>query len=326
MTNMRTQRARYLGEQLTEAMTALAAGTQGSDAVLFLERLARLEGYPPEELAGPGDLRGLIAEARAARGEHAAELGEAAGRAVNVERFLEIGRNLPPADRAGERDSWLRDLLLLATITPWLGRGRQLVVKGALAKARAIVDAEPEAFLGAAVVAEDRRALEQPSALGPEAREILALLEDLPLLVVFDRTPEAQSEARVNAALRAAGADMVDQAEDALDNRNRRPFVRLPSTAGGERMAAAGEAAIVLLAVETGRWVFLQRGGLARLRFESVGDPEDVGVDLIEGGEPRALVPGSAGEFVLPTLPGELVVRLRVGPDSRVLTLEPSER
>lgn len=324
--NARIERVRYLGEQLTAAMTALATATRGTDAALFLEHLARLEGYPREELKAVGELPALIAEAQSARAEHGAELGAAAGQALDLERFLEVGRHLDDTDTPGQRDGWLRDLLLLATVIRWLPRHRQMVARGAILKARAIVEAEPEAFLGSSVLADDRRLLEQPSALGAEAREVLAMLDDLPLLVVFDRAPAAPSVSRVNEALQAAGAALVEHAEDALDNRERRLRVRLPSTAGGERMAAAGEAAIVLLAMETGRWVFVQRGGLACLRFEPAGDPDDVGVDLIEGGEPRALMAGPNHEFVLLTPTGELVVRLRVGPDSRVLTLEPYER
>lgn len=48
--NERTERARYLGEQLASAMDALGTATRGPDVVVFLDRLARLEAYPADEL------------------------------------------------------------------------------------------------------------------------------------------------------------------------------------------------------------------------------------------------------------------------------------
>src|SRR5690606_37913290 len=140
--NERSERARYLGEQLASAVDALGTATRGPDVVVFLDRLARLEAYPTEELSAVPGLPDLVAEAVNARAEHAAELGKIAGSAFDLDQLLDEGRNLPADDIANERDSWLRDVLVLATVAPWLTPARRRQAQWTLEKARAIVEAD----------------------------------------------------------------------------------------------------------------------------------------------------------------------------------------
>ena len=185
----RVERARHLCEQLVAVMDALGVETRGPDVVIFLDRLARLEAYPAADLA-EADAAAIVAEGRAARAEHAAEMAHAAVRALDLDRLLSEGRHLPPSNAGCERDGWLRDVLLLATVAPWLPAGH---AEEALAIASAIIEADAEAFLDASVLASDRRALEAPEGLGAEARAFLDVLTHLPLVVAFDRTGEGAS-------------------------------------------------------------------------------------------------------------------------------------
>lgn len=214
--NERTERARYLGEQLASAMDALGTATRGPDVVVFLERLARLEAYPADELAAVPGLTELVAEAVSARAEHGADLGKVAGFAFDLDQLLDAGRHLPADDGASERDSWLRDVLVLATVAPWLSPPRQRQVAWALEKARAMVEADAEAFLDASVLVSDRRQFESPDGLAGEARAFLRVLGDLPLLVAFDRAPARTSVRRVYAVLGRIDPALVEAVDDAL--------------------------------------------------------------------------------------------------------------
>jgi len=318
--NERTDRARYLGEQLAAAMDALGAATRGSDVVLFLDRLARLEAYPASELAAVAGLPELVAEAASARAEHAAELASFAGLTFDLDQLLDDGRHLPADDAVGERDSWLRDLLVLATVAPWLSPPRRRQAQWALEKAHAMVEADAEAFLDASALVFDRRQLEAPEGLGDEARALLSLLADLPLVVAFERTAARPSAQRVDAALRRLDPSLLDAAADALADHAERTAVRLPSSQERLALAAADESHAALVHMEAGPWVLIRHRGALRLRFE--GDEADVAVVVLEGAETGPLVPSAARTFPLPLATEGLTLRLRVGPDSRVVHID----
>ena len=323
----RIERARFLGEQLTAAMIALGEATRGSDALLFLDRLARLESYGPDVLGAVDGLVALVTEARAARTEHAREVGAAAGGGLDLERFLEAGRHLPVDDVEGERDGWLRDLLLIATVRPWLVGDRAELAGRTLDRALAMIEAEPEAFLGASAVSADRREYENPEALGEAARDLIARLTDLPLVVLFERSAAGERADRVDAALARAGQDAVDAADDALFDRELARDVRLPRPGAQIELYAADEPGVVLCRMEAGVWSLSSVAGVVTLRWQP--DPllgaVAVQVEALEGAR-GGLIPGDArGEFVLPLTSERLALRLRAGPDSRLVHLDPSE-
>lgn len=321
--NERIERARYLGEQLTAAMDALGVATSGPDVVVFLDRLARLEAYPPAELAEVPGLAELVAEAQSARAEHRDELGKVAGYTFDLDRLLHDGRHLPIGDDGGERDGWLRDVLILATVTPWLSPARRRQAQWALEKANAMVEAEAEAFLDASVLVSDRRTLEAPAGLGEEARAFLEILGDLPLAVCFQRAPSRPDTRRVKAALEHVAPAWIDAADDALADHVGRGEIRLPGPGEPLALAAANTASAVLLRMEAGAWVVSKWGGDLRLSFE--GDERDIGVEVVGGATPGVLAPESGWTFLLPRTPRALDLRLRVGPDSRLLRIEPAE-
>jgi hypothetical protein len=318
--NERSERARHLGEQLASAMDALGTATRGPEVVLFLDLLARLEAYPAEELSAVPGLPELVAEAVSARAEHAAELGKVAGVAFDLDRLLDDGRHLPPDDVANERDSWLRDVLVLATVAPWLSPARRRQAEWALEKVRAMVEADAEVFLDASVLVSDRQALEAPERLGVEARQLLRVLGDLPLLVAFDRAPAQANPSRVDAALRTVEPTLLDAAADALADHHDRGRIRLPAAVERQALAAADEAHTTLVRMEGGRWVLVRHRGSLRLHFE--GEDRDLGVSVVEGAEPGNLSVDDDGAYPLPASAEGLTLRLRVGPDSRVVRID----
>jgi hypothetical protein len=318
--NARSERARYLGDQLASTMDALGTATRGADVVVFLDRLARLEAYPADELSTVPGLLELLAEAASARAEHAAELGRIAGFAFDLDQLLDDGRHLPADDVANERDSWLRDVLLLATVAPWLSPARLRQVGSALKKARATVEADAESFLDASVLVSDRRNLEAPEGLGEEARDLLRVLGDLPLLVAFDRSPARAVADRVGASLRRVDAAVLDAADDALEDHADRRRIRLPSASERLALAAADEAHTTLVRMEGGRWVLVRHRGSLYIHFE--GEERDVGVWVLDGAEPGALSADADGRYPLPASDQGLTLRFLVGPDSRVLAID----
>lgn len=318
--NERTERARYLGEQLASAMDALGTATRGPDVVVFLDRLARLEAYPADELAAVPGLTEFVAEAESARAEHGADLGKVAGFAFDLDQLLDAGRHLPADDGASERDSWLRDVLVLATVAPWLSPPRQRQVAWALEKARAMVEADAEAFLDASVLVSDRRQLESPDGLAGEARAFLRVLGDLPLLVAFDRAPSRTSVRRVDAALGRIDPALVEVVDDALTDHEHRRTIRLPSASERQALAAADDSHTTLVRMEGGRWVLVRHRGALRLQFE--GPETDHGVSILEGADTVELPADEAGGYPLPAPDDGLSLRLRVGPDTRVVRID----
>ena len=318
--NERTERARYLGEQMASAMDALGTATRGPDVVVFLERLARLEAYPADELAAVPGLTELVAEAANARTEHAAELGKVAGYSFDLDYLLDIGRHLPADDIACERDSWLRDVLVLATVAPWLSAARRAQVKWTLEKANAMVEADAEAFLDASVLVSDRRELEAPDGLGDEARVFLRVLADLPLVVAFERAPARASPSRVDAALRKVDRHARAAADDALNDHEEMGRMRLPSRSEAHALAAADESHGTLVQMEGGAWNISRHRGRIRLSFE--GTETDLGVVVLDGPSAGPVAADHTGAFHLPVSDEGLTLRLLVGPDSRVVRLE----
>jgi hypothetical protein len=318
--NERTERARYLGEQLTAAMDALGTETRGPDVVVFLDRLARLEAYPPSELTAVPGLPELVAEAVSARSEHAEELGKIAGYAFDLDHLLDVGRHLPADDAGSERDSWLRDVLVLATVAPWLSSARRAQAKWALEKANAMIEADAEAFLDASVLVSDRRILEAPDSLGDEAREFLRVLADLPLVVAFDRAPARASMSRVDAVLRRVDRHTRAAADDALADHEERDSPRLPSRSEAQALAAADESHATLVQMEGGAWTISRHRGRLRLSFE--GTETDLGVVVLDGPSAGSVAADHMRAFHLPFSDEGLTIRLRVGPDSRVIRLE----
>ncbi|MBL8615644.1 MAG: hypothetical protein JNM72_08575 [Deltaproteobacteria bacterium] len=322
--NPRTERAQWLGEQLASTMDALGVATRGPDAVRFLDLLARLEAYPTDELSQVEGLPALVAEAASARAEHAAELGKVAGNSFDLERLVDGGRHLPTDDITNQIDSWLRDVLVLATLTPWLSPARRRQAEWALGYAHAIIESRAEVFLDASVLGADRRALEAPEQLGVDARALLRVLDELPLVVAFDRAMPQGQVHRLNAVLQRLPPALLDAADDALVDHEERGRIRLPSAHERQALAAADEVHATLLRMEGGRWVLVRHRGSLRLHFE--GEETDVSVGVLDGAEPGDLSAVAAHAFALPDSAEGLTLRLRVGPDSRVVRIDAHPR
>ena len=320
----RSDRARFLGQQLASVMDALAMETHGVDVVFFLDRLARLEAYPVEELVDIAGLHALISEAANARAEHADVLAQVAGAVFDLEELLHVGRHLPAAtDGDGAHDAWLRDVLLVATVAPWLTPARRRQVQWMVEAAVATVEADPEGFLAASGLASDRHDLESPAGLGEEARTLLQALLDLPLLVAVDRAPARRAKAgRVDAILRAIDPALLDAVEDALADHGDRAEIGLPGPTERLSLAAADATSAVLVRMEAGAWVISTRGTDVRLRFD--GPTEEVSVDVEAGAAPGLLPREPDASFRLPPSSSPLGLRLRVGPDSRFVQLKPA--
>lgn len=324
----RTERALWLGEQLRDHMIALGAATRAVDVLLFLDRLARLEALPADELAEAG-LVELVASAVAARDAHRQELGRAAGEGLDLDRFLELGRDLPPDPDDPARDGWLRDLLLVAVVLPWLSPDRRDLARTALEQAVALVEADPEAFLAASSVATDRWEHEQPQAWNAEAREALQALGDLPLLVLYDRAAGETDQDRVAAALERAGEDAREAAEDALlDWEIRRNLTRRPTRAAGLVLHAAVQGGAALCRMLAGLWEILPHPDGQALRWHPQ-DPsaaQRVSAEILGPDGPILLSVDNNGDFILPPGDGPSTLRLSVGPDSRTILLNPEGR
>ncbi len=305
-------------------MDRLAEGTRGVDAVIFLDRLARLDTYPEADLELLG-LQDLANAARAARAEHAESLGRAAGMALDLEHFVDLGRHLGDSG-AGDHGRWIRELLLIATLRPWLSKPRGFLADGALAKAMALVSARPEAFLAASMLAGDRRQNEYPDGLGEEAKELLSLLDELPLLVLFDRSAESGSQLRVLEALAIAGVDAIEAAEDAIADHVKRADLRIPRQAGQLRFAAATGVGFVVCRMEAGTWQVISAAGHTVLHWTpDTGEHGRPMVQVLTDTTWRILEGDPVTGFPLPTVTEPLRVRLTVGSDSREVDLRPSD-
>jgi len=323
----RIERARWLGERLREHLIALGGATRGVDALHFLDRLARLEALPAEELAEAG-LSELVATAAATRASRAPELGRIAGESLDLERFLELGRHLPPDPEDPARQGWLRDLLLIATVLPWLPPARGNVASEALDQALALVEADAEGFLAASSVATDRREHEQPQGWPSQAREALQVLTDLPLLVLFDRADDEPDEARVQAALALVDEATLEEAEDALLDRDLfRALLRRPAAGAGVTLYAADEESVALCRMFRGVWTVHARAGGLALRWSPLESAEllPISAELLSAEGSGSLDRDAEGLFLLPAGALPATLRLRVGPDSRTLLLTPSE-
>ncbi len=325
----RTERARYLGEQLTALMSSLGNATRGPEVMLFFDTLARLEAWPAGELAEVPGLIELVAEAGVASAEHADALARVAGLTIDLDQLLHTGRHLPEADDSSHaRDAWLRDVLMLATVTPRLTAARRQSARWALEKANAMVEAHAERFLDASALVWDRRTLEAPEALGEDARRFLAVLAELPLRVAFDRSFSRVDPRRVAAALQRVDRQLLAVAEDALADHDARGELRLPGVTERSALAAADITYLTLVRMEAGSWVMSRQRGRVTLGFERVGPPHDedpdVGVGILDGPWAGAVPMDEHGAFTLPISDESLRLRLRVGPDSRVLRLDGS--
>lgn len=312
-------RAAFLGEQLVEALHALAVATRPYDAALFLDRLARLEALPADAL--DADARETLALALEARDAHAAELGHAAARGLDLERFAEVGAGLGPDDP--EADGWVRDLLLIATLLPWLPGSRRARAEEAVERGLAELWARPRAFLAASALAADRAAHERPEGLGPEAREVLATLAELPLFAAADAVEAPADAGRVARALRAAGAARVEAAEDALADHDLRRSLRRPLGGGPAGLHADRSVFIPLLRMADGVWEVRRRPASLALRWS--GPEAEVVVEILQGGPVGPIPVDAEGLYVLPPGDVPLVLELRVGADRRGLRLDPEE-
>jgi hypothetical protein len=327
--NHRIERAAWLEERLVDVMRRPEDGARPVDALLFLDLLARLEALPAKELSAVDGLPALVAHARTVRDAHVGELGKLAGWGLDLEHFLEVGRDLPLEDVSCERDGWLRDALLVSTVLPWLTRPRAMVARAALERACALIEAEPEAFLAASRLAQDRDEHEHPAGLGEDARRFLALLRDLPLQVLFDRMPAERDEAKLRAVLARVGQDALDEAADALADHEAR--LRLPARRDPELLRFFADDAVkrVVCRMQTGAWVLRERIGACTLAWQPdenfLEEAGDVGVELCFDDRVESLATDADGAFELPSAPEALQLRLRVGPDTRTLTLRPGE-
>jgi hypothetical protein len=315
------ERARYIGEQLAAVMDRLAVDTAPGSALLFLDLLARLEAWPAEEMEACG-LRALVSEAAAARTEHATELGKLAGWAFDLDTLLEQGRHLPARhDDVGERYGWSAAWLRVATVFPWLTPARQRLTTPALDMAQAMIEADPLGFLEASALAADRWQLEHPESLGERARALLRTLDDVPSLAVLDAQASVAPDGEIP-ALADLDPFEFDAAEDAL-----RDHAAGPATlaARGLRLAAAQERPVPLVRMQAGDWLISHLCGEAWLMLDVEG--------VIDGGAAAEIIRPDGVERLdldtqrkvrLPDSTEGYWIRLRVGPDSRMVRLEPS--
>lgn len=315
------ERARYIGEQLATVMDRLALGTAPGSALLFLDLVARLEGWPEEELEA-GGLRALVSEAAAARTEHATELGKLAGWAFDLDDLLERGRHLPARpDDVGERYGWLAAWLRVATVFPWLTPARQRLTTPALDMAQAMIEADPLGFLEASALATDRWQLEHPESLGERARALLRALDEVPSLAVLDAHASAMPDG-VIPALAELDPFEFEAAEDALRDHAAGPAT-FPSPE--LRLAAAQERPVPLVRMQAGDWLISQLGGEAWLMLDITGEIEGgASAEIVRAHGVERLALDPLRKVRLPDSAEGYWIRLRVGPDSRMLRLEPS--
>ncbi len=292
--------------RLSEAVRRVRAGAGGQSAVDLAGALARLEGVDRDP-----SLTALLIEARAAATPGAMA---SAGRAIDLDQLVEDGRE---AHDARSRRRWLDRAVDLAAVRPWLEARRGEQADTALAMCAAIVLAEPRSWAGVLGHVADG------VGLPPFWSDVH---DEAALFAVLDaRAGEARAD-RVSAALaraRAEAPDLLEAAEDALADLGQRSALRLPR-AGEERLAAADGRALELATMLAGRWVYVEEGGRAHVRFEApeAEAPLVVAVELLEGDAAVPLVVGDVPYvFALPPRAGALTLRLRVGFDSRTLRI-----
>lgn len=150
---MSFERAQALGQQLVEIMDVLAEQTDYYMAAEFLTTLARLE------LIGDGP---LVVEAKAAREEHRAELGEFAWKALDP---IELSTGF----EGDQVDFWIREAFELSILVPWLPEQHREEALKAVAACQKLVSTSDLAKEAARCLVADREEHEAPDKLGGAA-------------------------------------------------------------------------------------------------------------------------------------------------------------
>lgn len=323
----RIQRARLLADDLRDALAQLASEPSSRAAIVFLDRLARLERFDGGDLRAAG-ADGLIADAREARTQNAAAFASWAGAGLGLDQLVDAGRRI--ADGAGETqsDRWAQDALLVAEVAPYLPAERRRRAEEVLEEVACLAESAPEPFLGAAQVAADRRECERP---GETTARLLEAFESLPELVELDRKPTAA--ATLEDVYRVLSRRVPDRAE--IERRIRRADEALSRATARKaqvielfrrdaplRMAAAVPdplpAHALLRRLGEGELLLVRRGGRPVLEWWGPGAPT---VSLVERGSTRELLPEpgtSPLRWLLPDAAGLGAapgVLLQLGPD-----------
>ncbi len=194
---VRGQRLRHLARVLQEAVDGLAEHTTACLASEFLYFLARVECYAPHEIAAVRGLSDLLDFAVSARTEHGAELGRFAGGLYDFDFLLAQGSRFAydPDSPIGFDDIpdctvWLTLVVETATITPWMPAETRRQALQMVEKATALIQTEPEAFLGDSVFSSNRLMYEGTVGLCSTARDFLKMLDTLPFVVLARRVRE----------------------------------------------------------------------------------------------------------------------------------------
>jgi hypothetical protein len=161
---------------LEKAMAKLRTeGTNGENAVWFLNAVGRLESYPPQSLEEAG-VAELAREAVLLRERDGAILPAAsawlAPAAAMANMTVAISTNRVPVEH------WVESALMVATVSPWLTPEKQADVQEALRACIASVRANPKGFVTAAAYAVVRSAYELTP---PLAADFMAVLTAIPV-------------------------------------------------------------------------------------------------------------------------------------------------
>lgn len=169
----RVARAILLGGELRESMASLAVRTTPVVAAVFLDRLARCEAFEKVERR-EARIHAVVLPAREVRQREVATLRAALGRGLDSRSQLLLGWTLAEGGSAARAWSWGEDLLLLATITPWLSATQSSEVRETLAQAMGLIQAIPENLADLERLARDRRESEHPGRmLNPSLEAVL---------------------------------------------------------------------------------------------------------------------------------------------------------
>lgn len=156
-----TQRLMNLRDQTARALDRLKAETSALDATVFLDRLARAEAFPEEELSSAG-ISEFVAAARAFRSENQASLGDAANSGLDLEQLKSSAYSLAEGSEPTAAMSYGLDCVVAANIEPWLPSKRRAPLREVLRDVSSVMESNPEPFIECVRIAQDLVENEHP--------------------------------------------------------------------------------------------------------------------------------------------------------------------
>jgi hypothetical protein len=155
--------------QIAELATKLLVQTQnlqapeadGSHAIEFLYTLARLEAHKPEELKAAG-VDNLVEHARMLR-QSDERLTPGASDSLMPEVLVDSANDI--AHGQGDQEQWADDVLMLATVSPWLTPEMQKRIAGTVQYCSQFMARNPRMFRKARSIVLDRVVSERTAGL-----------------------------------------------------------------------------------------------------------------------------------------------------------------